>query len=153
MAWVADLASTLGVPLGGTLAATAIFTAAVAAEKEARPEALRQIAILLQDPSWARGLEPTRIVQGLFLQVFGNRQLSWKCVRRSILASSISLVSLSCLFHSSVFSIYNVIITNFLTLAEVDSIPPIWYLFLWFLLFVYLIFCSIIPDYIAVAKT
>jgi hypothetical protein len=89
MTWLSDLASALGVPTGGAIAAAAIYYGSIAAEREARREALRDLARLLRGPGW----DPTAGIQKLFVYTFGERHLSWLCLRRSIVASLTFIVS------------------------------------------------------------
>jgi hypothetical protein len=87
MAWLSDLSSALGVPTGGAVAAVAIYYGLVAAEREARKEALGDVARLLRDPTWLRELSPAAGIQKLFVYTFGERHFSFLCLRRSVLAS------------------------------------------------------------------
>ncbi len=89
MSWVNDLASALGIPVGVVLLAGAIYAACVEAEKDARPAALSEIASMLKDLSWAQSVSPANVIGRLFNSTFGVRQLSWKCVRRSMVATVI----------------------------------------------------------------
>jgi len=52
MSWVNDLASTLGISGAAATLAVAIYGACAAAEKAARPEALRDIGRVLKDAHW-----------------------------------------------------------------------------------------------------
>jgi hypothetical protein len=84
MSWLTDLVPIFG---GGVTVAGAMYGGCVAAEKAARPEALKDIGRILKDPSWSRSVRPSVIVQRLFVWTFGERQLSWKCISRSCLAT------------------------------------------------------------------
>ena len=66
MSWVNDLASELGVPAGAATLAVAMYAACVAAEKAARPMALKDIGRVLKDSSWSRSMRPTAIIEQMF---------------------------------------------------------------------------------------
>lgn len=95
MSWVADLASGLGIPAGAATLAVAMYAACAAAEKAARPEALRDIGRILKDRSGSRSVRPAAIIQRVFVWTFGQRHLSWKCIFRSLLATVVILLLLS----------------------------------------------------------
>lgn len=95
MSWVNDLASGLGLPAGAATLAVAIYGACAAAEKAARPEALKDIGRILEDSSWSRSGPPSAIIQRVFAWTFGQRHLSWKCIFRSITATVVILLLLS----------------------------------------------------------
>ena len=97
MSWVNDLASELGVPAGAATLAVAMYAACVAAEKAARPMALKDIGRVLKDSSWSRSMRPSAIIEQMFDWTFGERHLSWKCVRRSA-SATILFVTAVCLF-------------------------------------------------------
>jgi len=90
---LSGISSVLGIPAGGAVLAGAIYSLAVKAEKEARKEALRDIARVIQDPSWARDLRPSAEIERLFRYAFGEDHVSWKCCRRSIYASAAFMLS------------------------------------------------------------
>ena len=94
MSWVNDLAVGLGIPAGAATLAGTMYAACVAAEKAARPEALADIGQILKDPSWSRSARPSAIIQRVFVWTFGEQHLSWKCVRRSALASTLVFLPL-----------------------------------------------------------
>jgi hypothetical protein len=54
MSWVNDLAAGLRIPAGAATLAVAMYAACVAAEKVARPEALKDIGRILKNTSWER---------------------------------------------------------------------------------------------------
>jgi hypothetical protein len=137
MSWFSDLSSALGIPAGGAAVASAIYFVSVAAENEARKEALADIAHVLEDPSWSQGFQPNTIIGNMFRWTFGERQLSWKCVRRSALATV-----LFCAFFAIVA--YGAGATPMVKLNEPADYVILTLLFL---------LCSLIPDYLALAKT
>ncbi|MBZ9822362.1 hypothetical protein [Mesorhizobium sp. CA4] len=98
MAWFGDLSSVLGMPVGGALAAAALYHASTVAEKEASRGALRDVACIIKDPSWSRAFRPSAAIERLFCLTFGERHLSWKCIRRSLYATLIFTLSLSLQF-------------------------------------------------------
>jgi hypothetical protein len=100
MAWVNDLASSAGIPAGAATLAVAMYAACTAAEKAARPEALKDIGRILQDPSWSRSVRPSAIIQRVFVWTFGERHLSWRCITRSVLASLLLIISLTLTYYA-----------------------------------------------------
>ncbi|MBI1774273.1 MAG: hypothetical protein HYR63_02900 [Proteobacteria bacterium] len=99
MSWITDLANTSGIPAGAATLAAAMFGACVAAEKAARPEALRDIGRILKDPSWERSVRPSAIILRVFNWTFGERHLSWKCVFRSMAATLVLIGGLGLSLH------------------------------------------------------
>ncbi len=87
MSWVNDLASGLGIPAGAATLAVAMYAACTAAEKAARPAALQDIGRILKDTTWGRSVRPSAIIERVFKWTFGDRHLSWKCGRRSLMAT------------------------------------------------------------------
>jgi hypothetical protein len=92
MAWLNDLSALFGVPAGGAVAAVAVYSAAVSAEKEATETALRDIAQVIRDKIWSNGLALGRQVKKLFIYTFGEPHFSLKCLRRSIYASLLFII-------------------------------------------------------------
>ena len=72
MSWVNDLASGLGIPAGAATLAVAMYAACAAAEKSARPEALKDIGRILKDTSWERSVQPSTIIDRVFKLTFGR---------------------------------------------------------------------------------
>lgn len=99
MSWVNDLASVAGVPGGAAVLAGAMYCACVAAEKAARPEALRDIGRILKDPSWSRSVRPSAIIERLFNWTFGERHWTWQCLERSASASMLMSVYLGAIYR------------------------------------------------------
>src|ERR1700693_5141944 len=89
MSWVNDLASGLGIPAGAATLAVALYGGCSAAEKAARPDALREIGLLLRDASWGRSVRPPAIIARIFRWTFGERHLSRTCMLRSLAATVI----------------------------------------------------------------
>ena len=94
MAWLNDLSAALGLPIGAVTLATSLVLAAEKAEKEARPEALRDIAEALKNPRWTEAFRPNLQIRRVFESTFSGRHLSWKCLRRSMAASVIFILAL-----------------------------------------------------------
>jgi hypothetical protein len=94
MSWVNDLASGLGITAGAATLAVGMFGACTAAEKAARPEALKEIGSILRDSSWSRTRRPSATIGRVFVWTFGERHLSRKCLGRSLLATLIMLLFL-----------------------------------------------------------
>ncbi len=139
MAWVTDLASVLGIPAGAATLALAMYGACSAAEKVARPEALRDIGGILKNPSWSNAVRPSSLIAQVFVWTFGERHLSWKCARRSIVASATFTTMALCVFiaHKSWTrgNMWNSVQQDpFLFTAEV-------------------LFAGIVPDYLALWKS
>ena len=88
MPWLTDLAPIFG---GGVTIAGAMYGACAAAEKAARPEALKDIGHFLKDPSWSWSVRRSAVVEKVFRGTFGERHFSWKCARRSATATIILL--------------------------------------------------------------
>jgi hypothetical protein len=84
----------LGIPAGGAIVAGALYRASIAAEKEARKNALRDIARIIRDPSWSRAFRRSAAIRRLFCLTFGEKHLSWKCVRRSSYATLTFILSI-----------------------------------------------------------
>ena len=87
MSWVNDLASGLGIPAGAATLAVAMYAACAAAEKSARPEALKDIGRILKDTSWERSVQPSTIIDRVFKLTFGESHLSWRCAFASAYAT------------------------------------------------------------------
>jgi hypothetical protein len=90
MGWLAEIANGIGAGASGGAVAAAIYAGAVAVDKEARTEAKRDIASFLK--GFTRGFEVSllaRHISHIFEIVFGERQLTGKCVSRSLIATLI----------------------------------------------------------------
>ena len=81
--------------------AVAIYSGAAAAEKEARKEALDDIARLVRDESLISHLQLGRGIYRLFRATFGEKHLSWKCITRSVMATVAFCLSLGLQFSLS----------------------------------------------------
>jgi hypothetical protein len=152
-----DLATALGVPAGGLAFAAALYRGSIALEKEAKPDALTDIAKILKSPSWAAENWPSRIVKVIFEYTFGIRQLSISCVIRSVIASVAFLFSI--LFASFVIdgpylhptaegaycSLFANIYGSLVQTGCSTGHDPVDFLKL-------ALFLSIIPDYVSIAK-
>jgi hypothetical protein len=103
MSWVDDFASGMGIPAGATTLAVAMYAACVAAERAARPEALKEIGRILKDPSWSRSLRPSTIIERMFKWTFGERHLTVRTAFSSAVATVVmlSLVLLMAASHRS----------------------------------------------------
>jgi hypothetical protein len=144
MSWVNDLASGLGIPAGAVTLAVAMYGACTTAEKAARPEALNDIAKVLKNPSWSRSVRPSAIIDRVFLWTFGERHLSLKCIRTSLLAT-IAIVSAGLIIQevlagtfSAVFFPNGFEILNMLTAPFVVALVSL---------------VAAFPDYLALWKT
>jgi hypothetical protein len=100
MSWLTDLTPLFG---GSVTLAGGMYGACVAAEKAARPEALRDIGRILKDPSWSRSVRASAIIERLFNWTFGERHFSWKCISRSIEASILFMLVLAMLITTHDF--------------------------------------------------
>lgn len=145
MSWVNDLASVLGIPAGAATLAVAMYAACAAAEKAARPEALKDIGRILKDPSWSSSLSPSAIIERVFVWTFGERHLSWECVHRSATATVLFAIIGGFIFNSAVADS----ITGFR--KEADSMAT--GIGVAIGAFATLFFFGLLPDYIALWKT
>jgi hypothetical protein len=141
MAWANDLAALLGIPAGAASLAVAFYAACSAADKSARPEALKQISLALQSSAWTKTALPSAIIDRVFEWTFGERQFSFKCITRSVLASIIFVVCAALIVHAHIGKWPSIALTE---VTNLDLLP--------FLAMLYLI-AGLIPDYIALAKT
>ena len=98
MSPLVDFASELGFPAIAATTAGFLYWVTSAAEKLARPEALRDIAVVLKSSSWSRSLRPASIVEQLFTWTFGPKHLSAKCIMRSAMCT-ILMVTALLIFH------------------------------------------------------
>jgi hypothetical protein len=138
VAWLSDLIGALGLPVGGATAAVALYYGSIAAEKEARPEVLKDIAEILKNKSWSIGNQPNVLVERMFCLTFGERQLSIKCMVRSFVSSTIFVATiflLSFAFEQSEYRIYKLSFDGSIV-SVLDR----------------LIYISLIPDYSSIAK-
>jgi hypothetical protein len=145
MSWVTDLASTFGLPAGGATIATAMYAACVAAEKIARPEALTDIGRVLKDPTWERSVRPSAIIEQVFNWTFDERHFSWRCVKRSICATTIfvSAFVIIMYFKEGQLPLGNICLgRRYCGVNEIIVLPTI-----------LLILVGFLPDYIALWKT
>jgi hypothetical protein len=141
MSLINDLASVIG---SAATVAGVIYAACTAAEKAARPEALRDISRVIKDASWSSPVQPSAIIQRIFNLTFGERQLSWRCIFRSLQASALVYLVIALAIVLSGHRIDVSMSRESLTMF-VGSSPLSIVLFL--LMF------GTIPDYIALAKT
>ena len=72
MSWVSDLASTAGIPAGAATLAISMYAACSAAEKAARPEALKEIGRVLKNRYWSHSAQPSVIIEQVFRWTFGR---------------------------------------------------------------------------------
>jgi hypothetical protein len=94
MTWLASTASSLGLPASAAILATGMYHACAAAEKAARPEAIRAIGIALQNTDWSKSAHPESVIRRLFLGTFGERQWSLRCACRSTIATFVFIAAL-----------------------------------------------------------
>lgn len=146
MSWVNDLASVLGIPKGAATLAVAMYAACFAAEKAARPDALRFFTQVLTAPARE---DSAPFFKRIFDLTFGERHLSWKCARRSYAATIImigifewSLGVIPGLF-SALSRIQNPLLSS--SYARIVLLTGA--------LVVLITFMGAIPDYIALYKT
>ena len=111
-----------------------MYGACTAAEKAARPEALRDIGRILKDSSWQGSVRPSAAIHRIFVWTFGEKHLSWRCVIASILATVATLIVLS-------FRDMHAVLENFAA-----------YRGPW-LLIIFFATTSFLPDYVALYKT
>jgi hypothetical protein len=139
MSWVNDLASSLGIPAGAATLAMAMYAACAAAEKAARPDALEGIGRVLRDSSWSRSTRAPLIVERVFVWTFGDRHISWKCILRSIAATTVFCCALLLMFTSleiMSLEVFQRLFERNLSYAIMD-----------------VVLVGVISDYVALAKT
>jgi hypothetical protein len=136
MSWVSEMASVMGIPAGAATLAGAMYGACAAAEKTARPEALRDIGRILKDPSWSRSVRPSAIIERVFVWTFGDRHLSWRCVGASAITTILIFVWASLTLFGA-FQTY--------TLSFFAEKP--------FVMAGFFACTAFLPDYVALAKT
>jgi uncharacterized membrane protein len=137
LSWLADVASSFGIPVVAASIAGSIYWALSKAEKAARPEALADISAVLKDPSWSRSVKPWSIVERLFVWTFGERHFSVKCMVRSAISTVVMVTSLIVL---------HIIITgdSGFAVTQIQSDP---------LLLSSFVYIGFVPDYVALLKT
>lgn len=146
--WLESISSSIGVATGGAGLAGAVYVASGSLEKEARPEARRQIAAFLKSAHVQYDVShAAELVRHLFLMTFGARHLSLLCIRRSIAGTILFVVSVSLLMflkHRS--DIY-------LNWPEYQpgKPTPLWAIVIGDL--PWLVALAMIPDYLSLAKT
>ena len=93
MSWQDLFASHLGIGGSGFLAAVAMYKGASALESELRPSAVQEIGRFVSNASVSGdtfGL--SRTTYSIFKSTFGEKHLSWICVRRSAAATVLFLL-------------------------------------------------------------
>ena len=145
MNWLEAISSAFGVGTGGAVIALAIYAGSGSLEAEVRPEAKKQIADFLKSVRIRYDLSrAVLLVCHLFDITFGERQLSWKCFRRSFCSSLIfvgSIVFLVLLKHKAEISWPR---------DPAGQSYPVWMLLLANLLPFLLL--SMLPDFVSLAK-
>jgi hypothetical protein len=68
-----------------------MYAACVAAEKAARPQALKDIGRVLKESGWSRSVRPSAIIERVFRWTFGERHLTLRAVFSSALATVVML--------------------------------------------------------------
>ncbi len=147
MSWVNDLASGLGISAGAATLAVAMYGACAAAEKAARPEALKDIGRILKDSSWERSVRPYAIIERLFNWTFGERHLSWNCVKRSAMATIIFCLTFAAIYHVALGTDFGPVLL-FLGVPVATSTVR-----LAFGIGISVLLLGFLPDYLAIAKT
>jgi hypothetical protein len=143
MSWVTNLASGLGIPGAAATVAVAMYAGCAAAEKAARPEALKDIGRILKDTSWQGSVRPSAIIQRMFVSTFGERHLSWEC----FLASAYATI---------IFCAWMATIAGFVTKRKIYGFAPsqlFYHPMLTLLSWALLGATTLAPDYIALWKT
>jgi hypothetical protein len=146
MPWVTDLASTAGIPAGAASLAVTMYAACAAAEKAARPQALNDIARILNDPSVERSVHPSGVIEQVFTWTFGERHLSWKCVRRSAIATVLFATFAGCF-------LFNAAVTDTLVASGRVSDSASGVMGASIGVLATLFFFGLLPDYVALWKT
>jgi hypothetical protein len=144
MSLVNDLTSSLGIPGGFALLATAIFVGCKEVEKSASSHALIDITKKLKDTSWQGSLRPSLIIEQMFVWTFGERHFSRKCIRRSMAASLVFMLSLAIMSVAHGYAHSGRLDISVPTLEEHEPFV---------LNFVMAILGGLIPDYLALGKS
>lgn len=105
-----QIATSLGLPTVVLAVAGALRYVGTAADKEGRPDALHDAARVLTDRSWSRLFRPSAVILDVFNRTFGNKQFSWKCLRRSFAASLLFVLIFGCAFRSAIVGTIDVTI-------------------------------------------
>jgi hypothetical protein len=145
-----DIASYLGLA-GALTIAVAMRGACTLAEKSARPEALREISVILKNVSWWSDPNPSSIVEKIFNWTFGARHLSLKCLKVSVLATFAINLALLLILHHSLADTFQ---GSFELVRH--SAPSLGYWGAATVLLcsgVLMMLLCVIPDYLALAKT
>jgi hypothetical protein len=145
MAWLSDLTAALGLPTGGLAAAAALYYGSTVAEKEASQQALTDIAKVLKNPSWLHDAQPNVFIENIFRFTFGDRQLSIKCIVRSITSSLIFFVII---YTFSTYFLSGKLFAAAITMLKFNPSLRDWILEM----AQQLIMLTIVPDYISIAK-
>ena len=158
MSWVNDLASGVGIPAGAATLAVAMYAACAAAEKAARPEALKDIGRIFKDTSWERSVRPSAIIERVFVWTFGGRHLSLRCAFASAFATIVFcylLASAVSIATGRTFRVYPLLVFVYYPYLALMSrsylflISPVLALCSWSIL----AFITLVPDYVALLKT
>jgi hypothetical protein len=154
MSWVNDLFGSFGNSGAAVTVALRIYSGCVAAEKVADKDAVSAISRMLKCTSFEDEADVASTANLLFLWTFGNRYLSWKCIRRSILLSTIFLMALLILFYAKTEVVVR---SGFAAakqnLGDYGEDPIAVNLSVTIGLFGYFIIQTLIPDYVALLKT
>lgn len=95
------LSQALGVPVGGTAVAAGVFFGGTWLEAQIKPEARQDIAAFLKRVHVTAGIDrASALVRYLFVLTFGSKHLSWRCFRRSILATMFFVLTIEFLILS-----------------------------------------------------
>jgi hypothetical protein len=153
MSWVNDLASLAGIPASAATLAVSMYGGCSAAERAAQPDALKDIGRILKDPSWSQSVQPSSIMQNVFGWTFGEKQLGWKCVRRSATATALFAISGCLLFNDAVRDFVFHINVNWSDARNLD-VNHVWLIagvVVGALAVAF--FTALLPDYVALWKT
>src|SRR5436190_17587412 len=93
MGWLNDVASTFGIPAGVTTLAVFIYLGFIGLEKQAQKSALNDLSVALKRPISQRALRGSYVIENIFTATFGEKHLSWMCVRRSVRLIPLSQVN------------------------------------------------------------
>lgn len=145
MSWFDIISGGLGVGAGGTAVSVAVYSGAVAVEKEMKKEARDQIASFLKrEGSIADDKIICDMILNIFNTTFGDCHFSWRCLTRSVMIStcvSVSITTILCLKYANYLQIFKS--QTYDSPGLITSVLA--------LLFLILIM-SCIPDYISLGK-
>jgi len=155
MSWQEGIAAIIG-PAGGAAAlAATIYAGSGVLEANMRKEALREIADFVTNKSTRRlpdAQVAANFVHQEFETIFGKRHFSWKCFKRSLMASCI-VILVTCVYYFSKHQDALNLFEQAKLYRGVKNVEAVGFLIgVGIGLLLLLFFISIIPDYVSLWK-